>query len=371
MPTALSISPIELRHRLHSKPELMFEEFRTTEAILEALSAFEGIKIYRPIETGLVVEYSQGGDDEYLLFRADIDALPVKEETGWQYASENDCMHACGHDVHASVLFGLIRHVVEAAPKKNILFLFQPGEEGGGGAGRVIASGIFNDFRIKHAFALHVTDEYTLGTVASTKGVLFASAHEVDIEIYGRSAHVAFPSDGIHSFNVFRSFLNEVENLLEQQSAKIVFGYGKVTSGTARNIIPAMTRAECTIRSLSKDKTEVFVEGLKKILDDLKSETGIEYDFHSGPFYNEVIVDDELYDKCTSLLKSAGYDFIDCGYKMTGEDFGFFSRRYPSFMFWLGVGQGEKHGLHNSKFLPPDEAIEKGISIFRTILAGF
>lgn len=362
--------PVELRHKLHQTPELMFREFKTTETIAEAVSVFDNIKISKPLETGLVAEYTGAADADYLLFRADIDALPVKEETGCSYSSMNDNMHACGHDVHSSILYGLLQHVAETRPAQNVLFVFQPGEEGGGGAEKVINSGILDNYRIAACFALHVTDEFPLGTIASTDGILFASAHEIDLEIYGRGAHVAFPSDGIHSFDALRKFLDRTDGILKTHQEKIILGYGRVESGTARNIIPALTRVEGTIRTLARDVTEKFVKEITGVLEALKSEMGIEYRLERGPFYNEVNVDTVLFGRCRKILQD-DYEFIDCGYRMTGEDFGLFSARYPSFMFWLGTSAGEKHGLHNSKFLPSDEAVLTGIDAMKKILSGF
>jgi N-acetyldiaminopimelate deacetylase len=362
----MSLSPKEIRHLLHQTPELMFEEFNTTKILLDNIEKFGSVKIHRPLETGLVAEYTVNNGD-YLLFRADIDALPVKEETGVVFSSKNNNMHACGHDVHTSILYGFLKFVIENKIDKNILFLFQPGEEAGGGAKRIIDSGILDNYNITQAFALHVTDEYPEGTIASTAGVLFASAFEIDIEIFGKSAHVAFPENGIHSFNALRILLDKIDKILKTAEEKIIFGYGKIVSGTIRNIIPAYTRAECTIRTLNSDKSIQFFEKIKTILEEIKREMGIDYLIIEGSLYSEVVVDKLLFDKYEKIL-SGYYNFIDCGYKMTGEDFGFFSKKYPSFMFWLGTSNGEKYGLHTPKYFPQDSAIDIGIEIFRKLL---
>lgn len=362
----MNLSPVELRHALHKTPELMFEEYNTTDILSNNIQNLITLKIHKPLSTGLLVEYTVNSGD-YLLFRADIDALPIKEETNVEFASKNNNMHACGHDVHMSILYGFLNYVVENKVEKNILFLFQPGEEAGGGAKKVIDSGILNGFNISAAYALHVTDDYPEGTIASTSGVLFASAYEIDIEIFGKSAHVAFPENGIHSFNALRLMLDQIEAELNKSKEKVIFGYGKIVSGTIRNIIPAYTRAECTIRALSSDKSIQFFNKIKIIFDDIKIKTGIHYKITEGALYSEVIVDDKLFLKNKAIL-SRDYNFIDCGYKMTGEDFGFFSKLYPSFMFWLGTSKGEKYGLHTPKFLPLDSVIEIGVNIFKRIL---
>ncbi len=360
------MTPIELRHKLHQIPELMFQEFETTKLLTDTISKLPVIKIHHPLETGLLVEYTVNNNG-YLLFRADIDALPIIEETGFEFSSKNNCMHACGHDVHSSILYGFMKYVVENKVDRNILFLFQPAEEGGGGAEKVIASGILNKFKIEKAFALHVTDECDFGTIASTSGILFASAFEVDIEIYGKSAHVAFPENGVHSFDAFRLFLDKVDSLIKGKTERIIFGYGKISSGTARNIIPSLTRAECTIRTMNMESSVKFYNELKHILDELKSIKGINFNLHKGPLYSEGVVNENLFKQYSSLL-SKDYNFIDCGPKMTGEDFGFFTKLYPSFMFWLGTAKGERQGLHNPKFLPDDSIIDVGIDIFKKII---
>jgi len=201
-------------------------------------------------------------------------------------------------------------------------------------------TGIFDQFDIKNAFALHVTDEYPLGTIASTSGVLFASALEVDIEFIGESAHVAFPGEGKNAFIALRKFLDACDKLLSEISEPILFGIGKINSGTKK---------------------------LKNELEQIKNKTGVDYKITKGAHYPEVIVNDELYKKYSKLLSNK-FIFKDCGHKMTGEDFGFFSQKWESFMFWLGSSKGEKYGLHNPKFLPSDESIETGKNVFMEIV---
>ena len=361
------LEPSELRHQLHSNPELMFEEFRTTRLLVDNIHQMKNIQIFRPLETGLVAEY-RVNDGSYLLFRADIDALPIKEETGVSFTSQNDCMHACGHDIHTSILYGLLRYVVETKINKNILFLFQPGEEGGGGAERIINSGIFNNYNIEKAFALHVTDEYEQGTIASSPGTLFASSFEVDIEFFGKSAHVAFPENGNNAFEALILFLTKVKELIKSEEEKIIFGYGKVASGSVRNIVPAYAKIEATLRTLSRKKSEIFYDKINSLLGDIEKETGVKSKITTGSLYTEVVVDKTLYEKCRKILEKK-FEFIECGYKMTGEDFGFISKLYPSFMFWLGTRKGEQFGLHNPRFLPDDSIINTGIEIYKAILS--
>ena len=250
----MNISPIQLRHKIHQYPELAFQEFKTTELIISNVNDLPGSEeliIHTPFPTGVLFEYKVN-DGEFLLFRADIDALPIKEQNEVEFKSTNDYMHACGHDVHTSILYSFLEAVLKKKPNRNILFLFQPAEEAGGGAMKFYKTGVFNQFQIKNAFALHVTDEYPLGTVASTPGVLFASALEVDIDFIGESAHVAFPDKGKNAFKAMRMFLDKSDELLKKTGDSILFGIGKYTAGNVRNITPGYSKLEGSIRGKSR-----------------------------------------------------------------------------------------------------------------------
>ena len=363
------ISPQELRHVLHQNPELSFHEFETTNLLrksIEELKDSSKLKVHSPYRTGLLVEYRVNNFD-YLLFRADIDALPIKEENQIEFCSKNNFMHACGHDVHTSILYSFLNYVLENKIKQNILFLFQPAEESGGGAMEFFKTGIFNQFTVTKAFALHVTDEYAKGTIASTKGVLFASSLEVNISFQGVSAHVAFPQEGKNAFNALRLFLDSVEKIPRDISEPFVFGAGRIDAGEIRNIIPGQAKLEGTIRGLSNEMAQKFYGSLINILEGIQTITGVKYSCEKGASYPEVIVNEEVYDQLTPEL-SKEFNFIDCGYKMTGEDFGYISHQYPSFMFWLGTSNGVKFGLHNPRFLPDDSVIEMGKKAFVAIL---
>ena len=364
-----SISPVELRHKLHMNPEIAYQEYKTTETIINSVKALEGsevLKIHTPFTTGVLFEYKVN-DDPFLLFRADIDALPIKEANDIEFKSTNNYMHACGHDIHTSILYAVIVDVLKEKPAQNILFLFQPAEESGGGAMKFYDTGIFKGYNIRNAFALHVTDEYTLGTVASTPGVLFASALEIDIEFVGESSHVAFPYEGRNAFNALRTFLDSVDKIPRNVTEPFLFGIGKIEAGFVRNIAPGRARLEGSIRGLKKEKVMDFADSLRKILEGIKTVTGVNYIITKGAHYPEVSVNEEIYFKMENILGDK-FRFINCGYKMTGEDFGFFSGKYPSFMFWLGTSEGERYGLHNPKFLPSDKTIDHGRSVFKQIL---
>lgn len=364
-------SYVKVRHYLHKNPELSFEEKNTTKYLIDninKLSDFYGanIVIHRPLETGLVVEYTVC-DSEYLLYRADIDALPVQEKTSCEFSSTNRNMHACGHDIHMSCLYGFIDHVLKTKPMQNMLFVFQPGEETGGGAELMIESKLFESFDIKSCYAIHVNDEFEEGVVASTPGVLFASAMEINVDFEGRASHIAFPHNGKNALSSLRMFLDNIEKLAKDPVVPLVVGIGKVTAGKVRNITPDTARIEGSIRGETGAFLKSFYSKLQKILDANELITGVKGTLGRGVFYPEVRNDSSLYYKAEDAVKGQ-LNYIDCGIKMTGEDFSFFTLKYPSCMFWLGTRTGRQVGLHHSEFLPDDSVIEKGITLFKCLL---
>ncbi len=365
----MKIDAVELRHKLHQNPELSFNEYETTKLLIDSIKKLDNsdrIVIHTPYKTGLLVDY-KCNNGNYSLFRADIDALPIKEKTSAEFKSQNNFMHACGHDIHTSILFDFLQTVLKENIQKNLLFLFQPAEESGGGAIEFFKTGIFNNYKIENAFALHVTDDYSKGTIASTKGVLFASSLEIDIDFEGVSSHVAFPTEGKNAFNALRLFVDAVDQMPKNTSDPFVFGIGKVSAGEVRNIIPGSAHLEGTMRGLSSKKVLNYYKTVVEKTAGIQQITDVKINCKQGSNYPEVIVNDKLYDKLIPSLSSK-FNFIDCGYKMTGEDFGFISHQYPSFMFWLGTSTGENHGLHNPNFLPDDDVITIGASVFKEIL---
>ena len=363
------MNAIELRHQIHMNPETALKEFETTKLLEEEIGQFGEIKIHRPYDTGLIAEYKVN-DGDYLLFRADIDALEIEEKTGCDYASKNGMMHACGHDVHTSILFGLIEKVCEKKPDKNLLFFFQPAEEGAGGAQLTMETGFFENYSIQHAFALHVTDEYEFGTIAFNDDVLFASAMELMVEFNGKPTHVATPEKGKNALNALRLFLDTVEKIPIPKSEPLLFAVGKVWAGKVMNIVPEYARLEGSIRSLNMAQSKAFFEKLRKVGDGIKMATDVDVEVNKRAFYPEVKNDPKLFERLYHKLGKK-YKTLKTEYTMTGEDFGFFTRKYPSIMFWLGTEKGEKHGLHSPYFLPSDDMIPLGSEMLYSIMELF
>ena len=367
------LNPRELRHDLHQNPELSLEEFRTTEVIRKNIQNMfatygKNYSILAPLETGLIIDYNPVDLGEYILLRADIDALPIKEKTAAKFKSKNDNMHACGHDVHTAILYGTLEYILKHDIQQNILFLFQPAEEESGGAKRIINSGILDRYKITRAHALHVNDEYDAGDVAFRPNVLFASSLEIDIEFTGKSTHVANTEQGKNALLALAQVLQSCDELSKNTSEKIILGFGVAHSGTARNIIPGKATLKGTLRTPSMNMAKDYFQSIENILQQVKESSGVDYHIQKGAQYKEVTNAPALYEKAKYALAHK-FSFINCEMKMTAEDFGYFSDLYPSLMLWLGTRKhGEPTGLHSPYFLPDDDIIELGIEVYKVLL---
>ncbi len=346
---------IQLRHIIHQNPELSFEEFETQRTLKSAIEAL-GIKTYPVAKTGLIVPITSERDEPYVILRADMDALPMKEQTGWEYASKNEYMHACGHDVHMAVMYETLRILLKEKVRGNFLFVFQPAEETGGGAKYVLEE-IKKLYRVKCALAEHVTDEYEFGTIACRPGVLFASATEINLTFKGKSAHIAFYKDGIDAIMAGAYFLTQFHEM--NFEPKVLAGFGKVFGGNARNIVADTFELQGTIRSESLEKTKNVLDKISEIAEKSCAKIGTTFSLRKGSIYPQVKVDEKIFESFKNTISKSEFKLDLCDMKYTGEDFGFFSLEYPSLMFWAGTFTGKnKAGLHNPLFLPEDKVIE-------------
>ncbi len=361
---------IELRHTIHQNPELSFEEYETQKVLKSAIEDL-GIKAYPVAKTGLIVPITKSEDEPYVLLRSDMDALPIKEQTQWEYASKNGYMHACGHDVHMAVMYETLKMILKEEIKGNFIFVFQPAEESGGGAARVIEE-IKDLYKIKCAIAEHVTDEYEFGTLACRPGVLFASATEINLTFKGKAAHIAFYKDGVDAIRAGTDFLNQFYKI--EFDPKVLAGFGKVFGGNARNIVADTFELQGTVRCDSIEKTQSVIDKISEMAGKSCDKVGTHFSLQKGSVYPQVRVDEKMFNLFEETVSKSDFKLNLCDMKYTGEDFGFFSLEYPSLMFWAGTFMGKnKAGLHNPLFLPEDRIIKplaKFISLYVINLLG-
>jgi len=360
-----------IRKKLHQSPEIAFQEFKTQQIIIDELKGYENLNLKQFTPTGLLYEYRGDGEDYFILFRADMDALPLNEETGCDFASQNTgTCHACGHDVHMTILIGLIKHCVENNVKQNILFLFQPAEEGYGGAKHIIDTGILNKYQIASAYALHVTSEYPTGAIGIKKGIFFGIPQEFDVEIFGKAGHVATPHKGKDAFLAAIQFVNEMNLLIAKQfpaQEPIIFHVGHINAGNVRNVIPDYCKMEGTTRCLKTSVSHDVNQLMKTVASTVSNSHGVRINVNLLTTYLPVINDEALTDKfLQNLPPDINVNFSE--YTMTGEDFGYFTHLYSGLIFWLGTNATE--GLHSGKFLPDEACIDVGLKIMISVIEG-
>ena len=357
-----------IRKKLHRTPEIAFQEFKTQEIIIEELKKFPQLTLTKLSPTGLLYKYEQGLGD-YLLFRADMDALPIDEKTNCDYQSLNaGFCHACGHDVHMTILLGLINYVLGNKLSLNLLFLFQPAEEGLGGAKKVIDSHVLEQYNIKAAYTCHVSGQFPTGTIALNKGLMMGIPQEFDINILGKSGHVSTPFQGRDAFLAGVTFYQTILQLLPKRfpiQEPIIFHIGKIISGTVRNIIPETCRMEGTFRCLKKNIQDGVIQLMNEVSRSIEQTHQVQIIIDLLCSYEPVINNEQL---VTQLIQNIPekISVIHTDYSLTGEDFGFFSNMFPSVLFWLGTNSSED--LHSAKFLADEKSIDVGIDVFKSIL---
>jgi len=359
---------IEIRKGLHKIPELGFEEIKTQKYILQLLENLDRLKIHTFDFPGILVEYSHG-KGKYKLFRADMDGLPITEDTNCDFSSEHiGKMHACGHDMHMTILLGLIEKVVTDNINENLLFLFQPAEEGKGGATRILSTGIFDKFDISEAYSLHVNGEMKTGKIASKPGIFFANTQEIEIVFRGRSAHVAFAEKGINALTAAAEFYFEIEKEIMRAfpiGKQVICAFGKMNAGVVMNAIPAECRLEGTFRAFTNEDHEILKALIENVKAQIAKKHGVDAEIIYKAFYKEVINDEKLFEKLKVKATEMQIEFKEAEMVFTGEDFGFFTEKYRGLLFWLGVGNEDDNAdLHTPQFLPDEKAINIGIEIF-------
>jgi N-acetyldiaminopimelate deacetylase len=358
---------IQLRRELHKIPEPGFAEFKTQRLLLDYLAGLpqERIEI-KTWRTGILVKVNGSNPSKRIGYRTDIDGLPITEETSYEFRSTHPgFMHACGHDMHMAIALGVLTYFVDNQVKDDLIFIFQPAEEGPGGAQPMLASEEFAQWRPDVIFALHIAPEYPVGTVALKPGILFANTSELFIDLTGKGGHAAFPHTANDMVIAAAHLATQLQSIVSRNIDPLdsaVVTIGKIEGGTKQNIIAEKARLEGTIRTLStesmqkvKSRIEALVHGIET---GFECSAAIDY----GANYCQVYNDEELTREFMDWVRDTNTaNLVECKTAMTGEDFGYFLAEIPGFLFWLGVNT--PYGLHHAKIEPSEDAIEVAIRV--------
>ncbi|WP_252187835.1 M20 metallopeptidase family protein [Anaeromonas frigoriresistens] len=367
---------IKIRRDLHQIPEVGFEEVKTSRYIEERLIEY-GYKPIKVAKTGLIVHIKGNSKDRAIAFRSDIDGLKMVEKNDIEYKSKHtDKMHACGHDGHMAILLGFAKYLSQVDNiKRDIVLIFQPAEEGPGGAKVIVDDGLLEKYNIEYIFGLHIFPEIKEGKVGVCKGPMMAQTGELDIKIMAKSGHGAIPHKAIDGIYVASQLITSYQSIISRNTDPIdsgVLTIGKIKGGEARNIIAEDIQLEGIIRTFNnqiysniKGRINEINEGLEKMYN-VKIKTEIR------DMYPAVNNDAKLFDEVIDVFNKD--DIIHLKPMMIAEDFAFYQQRVPGFFFMLGSGNEDENyinSLHSSKFNFNEHILIEGVKTYINICNKF
>jgi amidohydrolase len=367
---------IRIRRHLHQYPERSFREKKTSEYIRELLKSWNISYTYPFVENGILASIDgSGGDHPVIALRSDMDALPIQEQSGLNFASVHQkTMHACGHDMHMASLLGAIRilnDMKDHFPGK-VLCVFQPGEEMlPGGAKLMLEEGLFDQVRPDMIIAQHVLPEMKTGMVGFRAGPYMASSDEIYITVKGRGGHAALPHNIIDPILIASQILISLKEKINQHTAigvPTVLAFGKVMADGAMNVIPDEVRLEGTFRTMDEKWRKDAHQLIEKITEDIASEMGGSVELDIRPGYPALKNDPELTIRSRKFaVELLGEEHVtDMDIRMTAEDFAWYAQKYPAMLYRFGVqppGTGKVYPLHSGKFIADDRALKTGMSM--------
>ncbi len=366
---------VSFRKWIHKHPELSFQEKKTSEFICSILKKND-IRFTKNIGGYGIVAVIEGkkSSSRVIGFRADMDALPIIEENDIDYKSVNHgIMHACGHDVHSSILLGVA--IIVNKLKENLIgtikFIFQPAEEKlPGGASLMIEAGVLKNPDVEKMLALHVFPEMEVGNVGFKSGQYMAACDDMKIEIIGRGGHAALINKTINPITVASELIINTKQKVKNRknSSPYVLEFGDFRAFGASNVIPEKTLVEGTLRTMDEDFRQEVHEILKSEAIKIENKYKAKCNFNIIKGYPCLFNNEKVTEKCINLSR----DILDensiheLPIRMASEDFSFFSQKCPSTFFRLGVANSEKgiiHSVHTSKFNVDHNSIKIGLNL--------
>ena len=363
------ITPVEFRRHLHAHPELSFQEHETARYIEERMDAL-GIVHRRIAGTGVLATIrgskTAEKDRQALVLRADIDALPIDERNDCTWRSEHTgIMHACGHDMHAAVLYGVLQRFAAQHDFRGTLFgLFQPGEEcNPGGASLVLAEKPFEGYDIRAVIGEHVDSQLEVGSLGFRAGKYMASSDELRFRVHGTGGHGAM-----------RQLLKDpvaagaelLTRLVALNGEECVLSIGRVEAPGATNIVPDEVYMEGTLRTFDERERKIIHQRIGNIAAEIDSRYGVSTRVEISHGYPCVVNDEILVKLAVDLARKTGVHIEMLPLRTTAEDFGFYCREYPSLFYRLGVG-AQAGRSHTATFLPDERAIDTGIGFMHDL----
>jgi hippurate hydrolase len=365
----------EWRRDLHEHPEILFDTHRTSGIVAEKLKAFGCDEVVTGIgRTGVVgiIKGKSDGSGKVIGLRADMDALPMTEETGLDYASKTPgAMHACGHDGHTAMLLGAAKYLSETRNfDGTVAVIFQPAEEGGGGGREMVDDGMMEQFGIQEVYGMHNWPGVPTGQFAIRSGAFFAAADQFEIIVTGRGGHAAKPQETIDTTVVASQIVLALQTIASRNSDPVenlvVSVTGFRTASMAHNVIPETVQLKGTVRTMNPDIQDMAEKRLTEIAQGTAAMMGGSAEVAYRRGYPVMVNAEEQTEFAADVARSVAGDCADAPLVMGGEDFAFLANARPG--AYILMGNGDSAHVHHPKYNFNDEAIPAGCSWWAEIV---
>lgn len=374
---------VKIRRHLHRNPELSYQEHETTKFIIEKLQALD-IQVDRPLDTGCVGIIKGGKpSNRVIALRADIDALPIDEEGEHKkdFISQNEGVaHCCGHDAHTANLLGTAQILSDLMDEieGTVLLVFQPGEEKLPGGGRLLCeTGYLQEKGVDVIYGLHSYPGLKPGKIAIKEGPVMARPDEFKIEIIGRGGHAAAPHQAIDPIVMSSQIVSQLQTIVSRNvnpTEPAVVTVGKISGGSAHNIIPEKVEMLGTVRTFSAETANRIKDRIELIVKSVTGGSGGRYTFDFDYGYPAVIntkwAAKNVINSASNLLGSENVEVLDKPI-MAGEDFAFYQQEFPGAFFFLGSGReetGSTYSWHHSKYNIDEECFATGAALMASLV---
>ncbi|MBN2595671.1 MAG: amidohydrolase [Marinifilaceae bacterium] len=364
---------IALRRELHQYPEVSNCEYQTTNRIVNFINEYRPDEVIRLGDKGVLFVFKGVEQGETIMFRCELDALPIKEVSGLEYASVNKGIsHACGHDGHMAIVAGLAQKIATDRPDKGkVILLFQPAEEVEQGALDVMENIDFKNNEPDYLFALHNIPGLKKNRIVLKKGSFASGSKGMIVKLTGKTSHAAEPQDGISPADAVSQIIKRMHDLRENKTLFIDFilltiihiQLGEISFGTS----PGYAEMRITLRAFENEDLTLLTSLCEKIVKEVADKERLACEIS----YTEVFPATMNHDGCVGIVERAAkqngldVEYIKTPYKWS-EDFGCYTEKFNACYFGLGSGN-EQPQLHNPDFDFPDDIIETGINLFYTI----